>query len=73
MLSKLKWIGTATGTSAALLMALNIPYSGWAFALFLISSLIWTGVGIASKDTPLWILNGVFVCIDTLGIIRWIL
>ncbi len=73
MLSKLKWIGTLAGTSGALLLALNIPYSGWAFTLFLISSCIWTSVGLVTRDPALWILNGVFVGIDILGIYRWLM
>ncbi len=72
-LSTLKWVGTLAGTSGALLMALNIPSSGWAFALFLVSSSAWTTAGVLMKDPPLWILNSVFVAIDILGIIRWIL
>ena len=73
ILALLKWLGTLTGISGALLMALHLPESGWAFALFLISSMAWTIAGLLMRDTPLWILNSVFVCIDVLGIIRWIL
>jgi len=72
-LNTLKWVGTLAGTSGALLMALNIPSSGWAFTLFLASSLSWTTAGLLMKDPPLWILNSVFIAIDILGIIRWIL
>ena len=72
-LALLKWVGTLAGTAGALLMALNIPYSGWAFALFLVSSASWTSAGLIMRDPPLWILNSVFVAIDILGIFRWIL
>ena len=38
MLSWLKWIGAGMGIAAALVVALNLPFSGWGFVLFLGSS-----------------------------------
>ena len=72
MLTPMKWLGTAAGILGALLMALNIPWSGWAFALFLVSSLVWTGVGLLERDGALAALNLAFVAVDVLGIFRWI-
>lgn len=69
----LKWIGTIAGAAGALLISLNIPESGWAFVFFLISSMAWTGAGIVMRDIALWTLNLVFVAIDIIGIIRWII
>ena len=73
MLTALKWVGTAAGAVGALLIALNIPESGWAFVFFLISSSAWTTAGVIQKDSALWTLNLTFVFIDILGIVRWIL
>ncbi len=36
MLSWLKWIGTGMGIAGALVIALNLPFSGWGFVLFLV-------------------------------------
>ena len=73
LLPTIKWVGTLTGAAGALLISLNIPESGWAFVLFLLSSLSWTCAGLMSKDSALWSLNLVFVVIDIVGISRWIL
>ena len=72
ILTILKWIGTASGAGGALLISLNIPESGWAFALFLVSSLSWTAAGLIERDVPLWLLNLTFVGIDIVGIVRWL-
>ena len=72
MLPALKWIGTASGAMGALLIALNLPESGWAFVLFLISSIAWLIAGVVMRDRALWMLNLVYVGIDTLGIVRWL-
>ena len=71
-LTPLKWIGTLSGAGGALLISLNIPESGWAFVLFLISSTAWTIAGVIQRDTPLWLLNSIFIAIDVIGIIRWL-
>ncbi len=42
MLAWLKWIGTGMGIAGALVIALNLPFSGWGFVLFLVSSVSWT-------------------------------
>jgi hypothetical protein len=72
MLTVLKWIGTGSGALGALLIALNIPESGWAFAFFLVSSIAWFIAGLQMRDRALWMLNLVFIGIDTLGIVRWL-
>lgn len=72
MLTALKWIGTGSGALGALLIALNIPESGWAFAFFLVSSVAWWVAGVQMRDRALWMLNLVFIGIDTLGIVRWL-
>lgn len=72
MLTVLKWIGTGFGALGALLIALNLPESGWAFIFFLISSVAWFAAGLIMRERALWALNLVFIGIDTLGIGRWL-
>lgn len=72
MLPYLKWLGTGAGIAGALLVALNIPASGWGFALFLVSSLSWTAAGLIMRDRALLALNLAFTAINLLGIIRWL-
>lgn len=73
MLAKVKWLGTAMGAMGALLIASNVPESGWAFVLFFLSSTAWTCVGVAMREPPLWSLNSVYMAIDLIGIYRWII
>lgn len=69
----LRWTGTAFGVAGALLVALNLPASGWGFALFLVSSTCWTAAGLLRRDPALWTLNAAFTAINALGIWRWLL
>lgn len=73
MLDKVQTIGSATGIAGALLIALNLPVSAYGFALFLVSSLSWTAVGIWLSNRPMWTMNLAFTAINVLGIYRWLL
>ncbi|RAU22807.1 hypothetical protein CU669_05300 [Paramagnetospirillum kuznetsovii] len=73
MLQSIKWVGTAAGIIGALFLAANVAESGWGFTFFLVSSLAWTWVGVRTRDHALTALQGVFVGIDLLGIVRWLL
>lgn len=71
--SVIKWVGTATGVLGALILALNIPLSGWGWVLFLVSSLCWTFAGVVMKDMSLAILQFAFVVVDLIGVWRWLI
>ncbi len=73
MLQPIKWTGTGTGILGALLIAANVPLSGWGFVLFLVSSLAWTGAGLLTREPSLVALNATFTAINVLGIVRWLL
>lgn len=73
MLTRLKWIGTVLGACGALLIASNIPESGWAFVFFLASSTLWATVGLVMREPSLWSLNMVYMAIDVIGVYRWII
>lgn len=73
MLTILKWIGTGAGIAGALLVASNVPASGWGFVLFLLSSMAWTTAGIQMREPSIWVLNLAFTSINVLGIVRWLL
>lgn len=72
MLPRLKWLGTAAGILGALLVALNIPASGWGFVLFLVSSSAWTTAAAIMRDRALAALNLAFTAINLIGIWRWL-
>lgn len=66
-----KWIGTAAGISGATLIALNLGAVGYGFALFLISSLIWSTVGWVQRELSLLVLQITFTAINLVGLWRW--
>ena len=66
-----KWVGTATGVAGAVLIALNIGAVAAGFALFLISSLLWSAVGWLHREPSLVVLQGAFTAINLLAIYRW--
>jgi hypothetical protein len=71
-LTFLKWLGTSTGIVGALLVALNIPQSGYGFILFLVSSFSWFAAGWRMKEPSLMVLQGVFIGVNILGVWRWL-
>ncbi len=72
MLTVLKWTGTVTGVAGALILALNLPLSGWGWVLFATSALTWTIAGIVMRELSLVLLQGGFLAVDFLGIYRWL-
>lgn len=72
ILATLKWFGTLTGASGALLLALNISISGWGFVLFIVSSTTWMAAGFKMNEPSLWTLHGVFTGVNAIGIYRWL-
>lgn len=69
----LRWVGTLTGVFGALILALNIPVSGWGWVLFTISSISWTIAGLVLKDMSLVVLQAAFVVVDVIGVWRWLI
>ncbi|WP_130472385.1 nicotinamide mononucleotide transporter [Candidatus Magnetaquicoccus inordinatus] len=70
--SPLKWIGTTTGVVGALLVAMNIPQSGYGFLLFLVSSISWFIAAYRMREISLMILQAVFTVINLVGVWRWL-
>ncbi|MBF0584653.1 MAG: hypothetical protein HQL80_10545 [Magnetococcales bacterium] len=68
----LKWIGTTTGVAGALLVAMNIPLSGYGFLLFLVSSTSWFVAAYHMREISLMILQAVFTIINLVGVWRWL-
>lgn len=73
MLVWLKWFGSGTGVTGALLVALNLPISGWGFVVFLVSSAAWLTAAVMQRDTALAVLCAVYMGVDVLGIYRWLI
>ena len=58
---------------AAIMLALNISISAWAFVLYLISSLILALWGWYSGAYAIAVQNVIFIGINSLGIYRWLI
>jgi hypothetical protein len=49
-LSAAKWVATSAGVSRAMVFALNRGIVGCGFVLFLVSSVLWTTVGVVQRE-----------------------
>ncbi|CAA6821146.1 MAG: Unknown protein [uncultured Thiotrichaceae bacterium] len=69
----LEWIGTVMAVSAAILLAINIPISGWAYVFYLVSSVLLMWWGFRRKAYGIAMQNVVFIVINIIGIYRWLI
>jgi nicotinamide riboside transporter PnuC len=68
----LKWLGAAAGIAGAVLLAANVPASGWGFTLFLVSSLSWAITAWWDREGALLVLQLAFTATNILGVYRWL-
>lgn len=69
----LEWAGTVMAVSAAILLAINIPISGWAYVFYLLSSFLLLWWGFRRKAYGIAMQNAVFIVINMIGIYRWLI
>ena len=69
----IEWAGALAGISAATLLALNIPISGWAYVFYLLSSILLLTWGLREQAHGVAFQNFVFIAINLLGIYRWLI
>lgn len=67
----LKWIGTISFLTAALLLSSNIEISRYGFFIFLLGHIVLSYLFLVNKDKPMFIQNFFFLFIDLWGIYRW--
>ena len=72
-LKLMEWGGAMIAVIAAIMLALNISISAWAFVLYLISSLILALWGWYSGAYAIAVQNVIFIGINSLGIYRWLI
>ena len=68
----LGWIGAGFGVIGAILLSLNISYSGYGYIFFVISSSILVVWSIAEKQYHQLIMQTIFTLINCIGIVRWL-
>jgi hypothetical protein len=71
--SALRWAGTLAGVLGALVLAINLPISGWGWLLFTVSSAFWTVAGLVLRDMSLVVLQATFLVVDLIGVWRWLI
>ena len=72
-LEAVEWTGSVAGALGALLIALNLPISGYGFVIFLLSSTSWLVAGMATGNRRLVLMNVAFTLVNLVGIYRWLL
>ena len=70
----LPWIATAATVTAAFMTASNLGarITGYGFAFFLLGSICWLAVGLASNQPALLWTNAVLALLNIFGIWRWL-
>lgn len=66
-----EWLGSLTGIGGATFLALNMPWSGWGFVLFMFSNLFWASFSILRGYYGLLLMQVGFTFTSILGIYRW--
>ena len=66
-----EWLSVGLLLIGATLLALNLPYSKWAFVILGISRLWLSVLMYKKKDYPMFIMNFFYLIVDIVGIIRW--
>jgi hypothetical protein len=71
MLQRIEWLGTLSGIIGACLLASNTAASPWGYPLFAVSAVCWTWAGALRKSRPMLFLNGFYIIVNLVGILRW--
>jgi hypothetical protein len=68
-----RWLAAITGMMGGVLLAINVPISGWGFVFFAVSSAAWVVAGYVMHVKSLIAVNTVLLLINCVGIWRWLL
>ena len=69
----LEWSGSILAVTGATLLAMHVSFSGWAFVIYLVSSLILLVWGVRKEAYGIAAQNLVFTIINVVGIYRWLI
>lgn len=68
-----EWTGSATGATGAMLLALNLPVSGYAWLLLLLSNAAWIFYAVQKRICSILLMQLVFTTTSLVGIHRWLI
>ncbi|PKD40506.1 hypothetical protein CWO84_10155 [Methylomonas sp. Kb3] len=66
------WSGSVLGLLGSLLLALNVPYSGYGFLAYLGSNFAWLYHGVRTRTWSLVFMQAGFTATSLLGMRNWI-
>jgi hypothetical protein len=68
------WYASLSGMIAALVIAADLGRraTGWAFALFVTSSIAWIAAGLVAEEKALLWQNLVLLAVNIVGVYRWL-
>jgi hypothetical protein len=72
-LRTIRWTAALTGIAGGILLAIKVPWSGWGFAFFALSSAAWIAAGLVMRVRSLVMVNTVLLLTNLIGIYRWLL
>lgn len=72
-LRAIRWIAAITGILGGILLAIKVPWSGWGFVSFAISSVAWIASGAIMGVRSLVAVNSILLLTNLVGIYRWLL
>lgn len=67
------WLGSIAGIGGAILLALNIPASGYGYLLFLMSSIALSAWAYRTGASHALVMQAVFSVINTVGVYNWLI
>lgn len=67
------WIGAALGVAGSLLLALNLPYSGYGFMFYLGSNAAWIFHGVKTRTWSMVSMSIGYTAISLLGVFKWVM
>jgi hypothetical protein len=68
-----EWAGSIGGAAGALVLALNVPWGGWAFVIMFAFTGLLLVSAIARRRAPYAVLFLAYEGVNLIGIYRWLL
>lgn len=69
----LKWFATTVMLLGVLTLALNAPWSGWGWVVYLVGSSSWVAAGTIMREPSIVVVNVGAIVIQSVGIWRWLI
>lgn len=67
-----EWLGAATGVLGALMLAINVSWSGYGWLLFLASNVSWIVYAVLRRVRSMLLMQLVFTSTSLTGVYRWL-